>query len=320
MEADLKSVHCVAADSDPYHLQIAKAHAKVPLVGVEGDMAEADGDSGRHISDEMKPLLGKADVVFVLAGMGGETGSRVAPTIAEAARTKGALTIGLVTQPFQFELDRLHTAIDGVRMMLNACDTVILIDNHMPETSTLSLPFRFERDAPGQLCCSVVESITHTFANSALSSADLAEFRSMLRRGGLARAGVGHSYSHLGSEEATLRAIRNTMPLGDLTHANGIFVNIAGRNRVEHRHLVSTLDLLSSKMNPNAQLMYGHRIDPTMQGMTRVTLLATGMLFPFTWGRYRRLPLEIYDLEPDSPAEQKLDLELELHQLEACVT
>jgi len=319
MEVDLKNVHCVAVDADPYHLHIARAHSKFPILPENAPRgnSESGEDSECHVSEEVSHLLGDADIVFVLAGMGGVTGSAVAPIVAETARKAGALTIGLVTQPFHFERARFNTAIDGMRKMLNACDTVILIDNHMLEPSTLTLPFRFDKDTPSQTCCSIIESIAHTFSNSGLSNADLGEFRMMLRRGGLAKAGVGHSYSNLGTEEATLRALRNAMALGGLTQANGIFLNIVGCNRVEHRHLVSTLDIVSRKIDPNAQLLYGHRIDPAMQGVTRVTLLATGMVFPYTWGGYRNIPLGIYDLEPDALAEKKLSLELELHQLES---
>ena len=321
MDADLSDVHCIAVDTDRYHLQIAKAHSKlsIPPEADNWTSSEFGRKFGQYASRELRSVLNDVDVVFLLAGMGGGTGGAVAPFVAETARKAGALTVGLVTNPFHFELMRFHTAIDSIRQMLSACDTVILVDNHLLEPSSMTLPFRLAIDSPGQTCCSVVESITHTFAHSALSNADLGEFRTMLRRGGLAKVGVGHSYSHLGAEEATLKALRNTMALGELGDANGIFVNIAGSSRVGHTHLASTLDLLSRNINPSAQLLYGHRVDARMQGLTRVTLLATGISFPYSWGGYRTVPLEIYELEPDSPAEEKLDLELELHQIESYV-
>ncbi len=165
MEADLTNVHCVAADTDPYHLQIAKAHSKVSIRGKIDSALRSSAISGRdlgEVSDELKPFLKEADVVFVLAGMGGGTGGAVAPSVAETARKMGALTLGIVTPPFHFERARFRPAIDSIRQMLNVCDTTILLDNHRPDSSTPILPFRFSLDSPGQTACAIVESISHT--------------------------------------------------------------------------------------------------------------------------------------------------------------
>jgi cell division protein FtsZ len=319
MDADLKDIYCVAADTDHYNLQIARAHSKlaIPVENSNDDDSDAARKIGNRVSRELQKVIGDADIVFVLAGMGGGTGGVVAPIVSETARRAGALTVGIVTKPFHSEQVRFRAAIDSIRQMLSACDTVVLIDSHSLDLSSTILPFRFHLDPSGLTCCAVVESITHTFAHSGLSNADLGEFRTMLRRGGLAKAGIGHSHSHLGAEEAALKALRDPLVLGDLLHANGIFVNISGSKRLEHSHLVSTLELLSRQINPNAPLFYGHRVDPKMQGITRVTLVATGVAFPFSWGGYRNVPLEIYELEPESSREEKLSIELGLHQLEA---
>lgn len=315
MDADLKDIYCIATDTDRYHLQIVRAHSKL-LIPREADNTAFHKKPWQYVSRELLSAFNQVDIVFVLAGMGGGTGGAMAPLVAESARRAGALVVGLVTKPFHYERVRFHPAINDIRQMLNACDTVILIDNHLLEPSSVILPLSLTIDSPGQTCCSVIESITHTFAHSALSNADLGEFRTMLRRGGLAKVGVGHSYSHLGTEEAALKALRNTMALGELGDANGVYVNFAGGNNMENKHFASALELLSGKINPNAQLLYGHRVDARMQGITRVTLLATGISFPFSWGGYRVVPLEIYELEPESPAEEKLELNLGLHQLE----
>jgi cell division protein FtsZ len=320
MDAELKGVYCIAADTDWYNLQLARAHSKILLehsndAGARGDV-ELGKRLGLQVSDDMPQALRGADILFVLAGMGGGTGGGAAPIVAETARKNGALVIGLITKPFHFEKSKLHLAISCMRQMLNACDTVVLIDNHWLEQSSTILPHQFNVDLAGQTCHSLIESIAHTFADSALSTSDLRELRTMLRRGGLAKGAVGYSYSSFGAEEAALRALRNTMALGDLEYADGVFVNIAGGEHVQHKHLVPTLELLSKRINANAQFLYGHRIDARMQGTTRVTLLATGLSFPFSWGGYRKLPLHLHELEPDSPEEERLGLDLGLLQLE----
>lgn len=317
----IQGLQCIAADADPYNLQIARAHSKL-LIHHAAHARTPDGteigtDFALIESREMQTVLGGTEIVFVLAGMGGTTGGRTAPIIAEDARKNGALVIGLVTRPFQYEHVRFHVAVDSIRRMMNACDTVILIDNHALEPSSMTLPFGFGLEAAGQTGCSIVQALTQTFLNSGLCNGEVGELRTMLRRGGLAKAGVGHSHSHLGAEEASLRALRNTIAHGDLADAAGIFVNVTGGNHVQRRHVESAAEIFSRSINSSAQLLYGHSLDASMLGVTRVTLLATGVPFPFAWRGYRRLPLQMYDLEPESAEEEVMSLQLELHQLES---
>lgn len=322
MDLDMRGLRCIAVDTDRYSLHIARAHSKFLIQnptdkGTRGDI-ELGKKLGLQASRELQQNLLSAKVIFVLAGMGGGTGGGAAPVIAETARKNGALVIGLVTKPFQFERARIRNAVDSTRKMVNTCDTVVLLDNHTPEESSMTLPFRLSLDSAGQTCCSLVHSLTHTFADSCLCSAELGELRTMLRRGGLAKAGVGHSHSHLGVEEATLRAIRNTMAQVDLAYASGVFVNITGGKQVQQSYVESVVQFFSRRINSSAQLFYGHRTDMTMLGLTRATLLATGVSFPFSWGGYRKLPLDLFDLEPDSAEEEGLGLNLELQQIERC--
>lgn len=317
----IQGLQCIAADADPYNLQIARAHSKL-LIHHAAHAGTPDGteigtDFALIESREMQTVLGGTEIVFVLAGMGGTTGGRTAPIIAEVARKNGALVIGLVTRPFQYEHVRFHVAVDSIRRMMNACDTVILIDNYALEPSSMTLPFGFGLEAAGLTGCSIVQALTHTFLNSGLCNGEVGELRTMLRRGGLAKAGVGHSHSHLGAEEASLRALRNTIAHGDLADAAGIFVNVTGGNHVQRRHVESAAEIFSRSINSSAQLLYGHSLDASMLGVTRVTLLATGMSFPSAWRGYRRLQLEMYDLEPESAEEEVMGLQLELHQLES---
>jgi len=321
MDMRLRGLRCIALDTDRCSLHITRAHSKFLIqygfdTGTRGS-TEVGKKLGLQGSRELQPNLLSAKVVFVLAGMGGGTGGGAAPVVAETARKNGALVIGLVTKPFQYEHGRIRNAVDSLRMMVNACDTVILLDSQDIEQSSMTLPFRLGMDS-GQTCCSIVQSLTHTFADSCSCSAELGELRAMLRRGGLAKAGVGHSHSHLGVEEATLRAIRDAMAHDDLAFASGVFVNITGGRHVQKWHVESAVQLFSRKINSSAQLFYGHRTDATMLGLTRATLLATGLSFPFSWGGYRKLPLELFDLEPDSAEEENLGLKLELQQIEHC--
>jgi cell division protein FtsZ len=323
MDLGMREVLCIAVDSDRYALHIARADSKLLVThaadaGTHGDVAIGRA-LGLRATSKLQSTIGGAEIVFMLAGMGGGTGGGAAPVIAENARKNGALVVGLVTKPFHHEHSRFHAAVSSVRKMLDACDTLILIDNHSFESSSITLPFGLSPDSAAQTCCSVVQSLAHAFSGSELCNAEVGELRTLLRRGGLAKATIGHSHSHLGAEEASLRALRNTIAHDDISHANGAYVNVTGGNHVQRKHVDSAVGIFSRRLDPSAQFLYGHRVDPNMAGVTRVTFLATGLSFPYCWREYRKLPLVLDDLEPESAEEEDLALKLDLPQLESFV-
>jgi cell division protein FtsZ len=321
MDNDSDGVYCVAVDTDRYHLQIARAHSKLLIEsklssdsGTGGDV-DAGRDAALRGCKSLDRTLQGADVVFVLAGMGGGTGGGAAPIVSDLARKSGSLVVGLVTMPFHFEPGILWTAIESIRRMLNSSDTVILIDDQ-PSTLPLTLPNRLDSNEHGQACYSIVSSITNTLKDSNPLSRDSATLRSLLRRGGLAKVSVGDSYSPWGTEEAILAALRNSTPFGLLSDAHGIFIDVIGEDGLSDAAIGGALDFLAPHIGRDTELVYRLRVDEKLQGMTRVHLLATGVGFPYSWGGYRRVPIDLYDLEPESVEEASVDLALDLQQLE----
>lgn len=319
MDANPRGVYCLAGDTDRYHLQIARAHSKFLMEDSLCSDAGTRGDvqTGRRVGTQsgwkLRPVFEGAELVFVLAGMGGGTGGGAAPVISEVARKCGAIVVGLVTKPFQFERDKINMAIHSLRTMLTSCDTVILVDD--PHPSSLLLPFGLNLDAAGQTCCSLISSIAEAFANPSLLYGDLGELRSMLRRGGLAKAGFSNSYSTYGAEEAALNSLRIVVQSGYLSNASGVFLNIVG-NSLRDEDVASALDVVSRKLNPTASLLWARQFATNLEGTTKVSLLVTGISFPFAWGGYRRFPVEIFEMEPESMEEECIDLEFGLDQIE----
>jgi cell division protein FtsZ len=321
MDYNSDGVFCVATDTDRYHLQIARAHSKLLIEserssdsGTGGDV-DAARDAALQMSEPLRRTLQGADVVFVLAGMGGGTGGGAAPIISDLARKSGSLVVALVTMPSRFEPSIFRTAIDNIRRMINSTDTVVLIDDQ-PSASPLTLPNRLNPDEHGQVCYSVVSSITDVFKDSNNLNRDSTALRSLLRRGGLAKASVGDSYSPWGIEAAMLAVLRNSMALGHLTDAHGIFVDVIGNDGLSDAAIGTAIDFLTPHIGRETELMCRGRVDEKLRGMTRVQLLATGVGFPYDWGGYRRVPFDLYDLEPESAEEESIDLALDLQQLE----
>jgi len=322
IDARLKGIRCIAIDTDRYHLDIARAHRKLlmehpscPDSGTRGD-PELGRNAAIRTSDKLQPIFEKANLVFILAGMGGGTGSGAAPVISDLSRKSGALVVGIITKPFSFEHMRLNTAIASMRKILNTCDTVILLDNHSFDPSPVTLPFGLSPDPVGQIGCSIISSIVQPFSNPELLDCELKQFKAMLKRGGLAKVGVGESYSQHGAEEAALNALRQVVPLGGLAEASGVFVNFTAHEKIRKTEIENTLDLISRRIRPDVDLLYGRSRHAGHQSHTAVTLLVTGVSFPYTWGGYRKLPIELHEMEPESGEEERLGIRLDLHQLE----
>jgi cell division protein FtsZ len=284
--------------------------------GTRGDV-----DVGRKAALKVLPrirtALEGADLVFILAGMGGGTGGGAAPIAAELARKSGALVVGLVTKPFFPERGKVSAAVDSLRALLKTCDTVVLVENHGAGGASHPLPFRFDLDIAGQTTCSLVSSITQSFHNPSSLSSDIADLREMLRQGGLAKAGVSGWCSGGGLEEAALTVMRDIVSHCDLTNTDGVFLGILSNGGVHESDLASILELVSRRINPDADFLYAHHAEPEELGLTRLSLLATGISFPYSWGGYRRVPIEIFEMEPESGDDGSLSIRLEIPQLEA---
>lgn len=321
MDNNSDGVYCVATDTDRYHLQIAGAHSRFLIEselssdsGTEGDV-DAGRDAALQASESLGRIFQGADVVFILAGMGGGTGGGAAPIMSDLARRSGSLVVGLVTMPSHFEPGIFHTAIESIRRMLNSSDTVVLVDDQ-PSALSFTLPYGLNLNEQGQACCSLVSSIANALKDSSPLNRDSAALRSLLRRGGLAKVRVGDSFSPWGTEEAILAVLRDSVPLGHLSDARGIFIDVVSDDGLSDAAIGVALDFLTPYIGTETELVCRRRVDEKLQGATRVHLLATGVGFPYSWGGYRRVPIDLYDLEPESADDESVDLELDLQQLE----
>jgi len=322
MDNDPDGVYCVATDTDRYHLHIARAHSRFLIEselssdsGTEGDV-DAGRDAALQASESLERIFQGANVVFILAGMGGGTGGGAAPIVSDLARRSGSLVVGFVTMPSHFEPSIFRTAIESIRRMLNSSDTVVLVDDQ-PSALSFTLPYGLNPNEHGQACCSLISSITNALKDSGSLNRDSVALRSLLRRGGLATVRVGDSYSPCGTEEAILAVLRDSMPLGHLSDARGIFIDVVGDDGLSDAAIGVALDFLTPHIGTETELVCRRRVDEKMQGATRVHLLATGVGFPYSWGGYRRIPIDLYDLEPESADDESVDLALDLQQLEA---
>jgi cell division protein FtsZ len=281
----IRSVEFIAANTDLQALENNLAPVKIQLGGglTKGLGAGADPEKGREsaIEDQARiaEVLKGADMVFVTAGMGGGTGTGAAPVIANIAREQGALTVGVVTKPFQFEgRRRMKQADEGIRNLASAVDTLIIIPNQRllavsGEQTTMLEAFK----KADEVLLHAVQGISDLITVTGLVNVDFADVRTIMSGKGLALMGTGHSSGPSRALEAAEMAISSPL-LEDVSieGATGILVNLTGGLDITLAEVNDALSLIEQAAHEDANIIFGNVIDENMRDEVKITVIATG--------------------------------------------
>ncbi|SFA80235.1 cell division protein FtsZ [Poseidonocella pacifica] len=286
IEKELGGVDFVTANTDAQALQQSMSPAKVQL-GVkvtEGLGAGARPSVGAAAAEEsieqIVDHLAGAHMCFITAGMGGGTGTGAAPIIAQAARELGVLTVGVVTKPFQFEgIKRMRQAEQGVEQLQRVVDTLIIIPNQnlfrlANEKTTFTEAFSMADDVLYQ----GVKGVTDLMVRPGLINLDFADVRAVMDEMGKAMMGTGEASGEDRAIQAAEKAIAN--PLLDeisLRGARGVLINITGSHDLTLFELDEAANRIREEVDPDANIIVGSTLDTDMDGMMRVSVVATGI-------------------------------------------
>ncbi len=286
IEKKLDGVEFVVANTDAQALQQCLAPAKIQM-GVkvtEGLGAGARPSVGSAAAEESLEQiidhLAGAHMCFITAGMGGGTGTGAAPIIAHAARELGVLTVGVVTKPFQFEgAKRMRQAEEGVEALQKVVDTLIIIPNQnlfrlANEKTTFTEAFSMADDVLYQ----GVKGVTDLMVKPGLINLDFADVRSVMDEMGKAMMGTGEADGEDRAVQAAEKAIAN--PLLDeisLKGAKGVLINITGGYDLTLFELDEAANRIREEVDPDANIIVGSTLDTEMEGMMRVSVVATGI-------------------------------------------
>ncbi|MEM1586524.1 MAG: cell division protein FtsZ [Candidatus Bathyarchaeia archaeon] len=306
IEMGIAGAECIAINTDLQHLNVTRAHQKI-LIGeklTRGLGSGGDPNIGRAAIEEtieqVDKVLNDVDIVFVTAGMGGGTGTGAAPVVAKVAREKGAIVIGVVTMPFKIEKGRINIALKGLNEMRRECDTVIVIDNNKLMWLVPHLPINEAFKVGDQVLANMIKGITEVVSMPSLINLDFADFRTIMKRGGVAIAGIGESNAPNRAEDAVQKALR--MPLLDVDYsgANGALIHITGDENltIEEANMVG--EIVTQLMSDDALVIWGARVDPNLKGALRVTLVMTGVKSPYLLSGYGSKSPELYELDPEA--------------------
>ncbi|MBT6256645.1 MAG: cell division protein FtsZ, partial [Alphaproteobacteria bacterium] len=286
IEANLEGVEFLVANTDGQALAASLAPRKMQLgrLHTEGLGAGSKPEIGRLAAeeslDEIMAELADSHMVFITAGMGGGTGTGAAPVIARAAREQGILTVGVVTKPFEFEgTPRMRLATQGIDELQAYVDTLIIIPNQnlfrlANERTTFTDAFAMADNVLHQ----GVSGVTDLMIKPGMINLDFADIRSVMTEMGKAIMGTGEASGEGRATNAAEAAIHN--PLLDETTLRGaqaLLINITGGSDMTLFEADEAANHIRKEVDNDAIIIFGAIVDPKMEGVIRVSVVATGM-------------------------------------------
>jgi len=285
VRSKLHGVEFIAINTDAQDLHQSLAHKKIRIGKglTKGLGTGMNPELGRQAADETKDeileVLKGSDMVFITCGMGGGTGTGSAPSIAQAAKSLGALTIAVVTKPFTFEgAERGRLAENGLMKLREAVDALIVIPNDRllssvdKDTSFLSA-FAMCDDVLKH----AVEGISDLITMPGVINVDFADVRSIMQNAGSALMGIGHAEGESRAEEAAKAAISSPLLDVSINGARGVLFAIAGGPDMTMWEIQAAAKVITESIDPEAKVIFGAIQDERLKkGRLKITVIASG--------------------------------------------
>ncbi|MBB3861346.1 cell division protein FtsZ [Novosphingobium hassiacum] len=286
INAKIEGVEFVVVNTDAQALNNSIVDNRIQLGPdiTQGLGAGARPEVGRAAAEETLEELERAlegvHMVFIAAGMGGGTGTGAAPVIAEAARRKGVLTVGVVTKPFMFEgARRMRAAEAGIEELQKHVDTLIVIPNqNLFLVASADTTFKQAFELADEVLQQGVRSITDLMVMPGLINLDFADVRSVMGEMGKAMMGTGEGEGPNRALEAAERAIANPLLDGvSMQGAKGVIISIIGGDDMKLLEVDEAANHIRELVDPNANIIWGSAFNPDLDGKIRVSVVATGI-------------------------------------------
>jgi len=278
----------IAANTDITHLVLQRAD-KLLLMGKNrsrgkgcGGFPEVGAECARESADDIKKELEGSNIVFIVAGLGGGTGTGSAPVVAELSRSMGAMTIACLTMPFEIEALRRENAKKAISALSELCDSVVLIDNTKLRQVAGKLPLKTAFAVANALIGAFIKSITETITQPSLMNLDYADLKAVLEKGGVSSFGIGEAEGEDRVEKAVERAVSAPLlDIPDLSSAHGLLIHITGGQEMTLEEVAKVGELMAEHVPGTKRIIWGANVDDTMTGRIRVMALFASVGNPF---------------------------------------
>lgn len=273
----------IAINTDKIHLDNIEADKKI-LIGKSvtrglgaGGFPEVGKRTAELAKGTLTEVLKDANLVFVTAGMGGGTGTGVAPVVAEIAKEQGAIVIGMVTSPFRVERSRLVKAEEGLDELRNAADTVIVLDNNRLLDYCPNVPIDQAFSVMDQLISETVKGISETITQPSLINLDYADVKAIMSSGGLAVMLVGEAKGQDKANDVVRNALNHPLLDVDTNGATGCLLHITGGPDMSLLEAEKIASSLTYELDSRANVIWGARVRPDYEGKVRCMAIMTGI-------------------------------------------
>jgi cell division protein FtsZ len=280
----IRGVEFIAINTDAQALSSSKAKIKVQI-GVDttkGLGAGMDPDTGARSAeeniDDIEKALSDSDMVFITCGLGGGTGTGAAPVVADIARNQDALTVAVVTKPFNFEgAQRKSIAERGLSELENRVDTIITIPNDrilsiIDRKTSLLDSFKTVDDILHQ----GIQGISEIITVPGLVNVDFADVKAIMADAGSALMGIGKAAGEDRAKRAAKEAVDSPLLDVSIASAKGILFTVTGGNDLTMFEVNEIAEIITASADGNAKIIFGTVIDESMKGDIKVMVIATG--------------------------------------------
>ncbi len=281
----------IAANTDVNHLHIQKAD-KLILLGEKickghgcGGFPEMGAQATRENINELRAELEGTNLVFLVAGLGGGTGTGAIPVVAEITRELGALTIGCVTIPFTIEMSRREKSREAIKLLAQSCDSVVIIDNSKLREVAGNLPLKEALNVANALVGAFVKNLTDTITQPSLVNLDYADLRAVMERGGVSSIGIGEGDGEDRVGKAVAQAVSTPLlDVKDISASYGVLIHIVGGEDLTLEEVAVAGELIMDKVPNTKRIIWGAKVDNMITGKVRVMAVLTGVESPFISG------------------------------------
>jgi len=272
----------LVVNTDVVHLDSIRCDRKL-LIGAPvtrgmgaGGRPEVGERCAEIAEQELRNVVADADLTFVTVGLGGGTGTGVAPILADLAQQAGSVVIVLATTPFRAERGRMRNAMAGIQQLQQSSDCLIVLDNNRLLDLVPSLPVEQAFAVMDQLISEVIKGVTESITVPSLINLDFNDVRTVLQSGGTSTIFYGED-----AEDAPGRVVAQTLdnPLLDADYrgARGALIHVSAGPSVRLREVHDVVEGLTSRMRADANVIFGVRVDPKYRGILRVLTIMTGI-------------------------------------------
>ncbi|MFA5108406.1 MAG: cell division protein FtsZ [Candidatus Micrarchaeia archaeon] len=284
IRSGVKGCDLVAVNTDRQHLNMIHEKAKKILIGksiTKGLGAGGYPETGAKAAEVDRALIVKelegAHLVFICAGMGGGTGSGAAPVIAEIAKEQGAITIAMVTYPFNLERARRIKADEAIGKLRKNVDSVIVLDNNRLVKLVPNLPMNEAFAVADEILAKAVGGLVWTITQPSLINIDFADVRSTVTGGGVGFIAVGEGKGNDKVRGAAEGVLKNRLLDVDFDGANGALIHISGGSDLTLGDAIKAGEIITEKMDAQATVKWGARLIPGYDGKLEIVAIVTGV-------------------------------------------